>query len=266
MAYELLTGRTPFVAATPQAVLAAHVTMAPDSVRKYRPQISAELDAVVMKCLAKRPADRWQSAGEMIPFLDAAITPSGGLTPTNTQPIPATAIASSRSGSRRTMSIAIGAIVIAAAGIGGWKLLAGSGAVAATRIEQIAILPLMDLSHQDTTFASTLHDVLILAIARDVSVGVISRTGVLRISSSDATSQQIAKLLGVQAVMEGTIFRAGDKMRINVQLVEPTTLRYLWNGSYERDVKDVLGAQDEVVRTIAGELGKALALRDGKQQ
>jgi len=81
MAYELLTGRTPFVAATPQAVLAAHITVAPDPVRKYRTQISAELDAVVMKCLAKRPADRWQSAEELLAQLEPLATPSGGITP-----------------------------------------------------------------------------------------------------------------------------------------------------------------------------------------
>jgi serine/threonine protein kinase len=95
MAYELLTGRPPFTAATPQAVLAAHVTEAAEPVRKYRRSISVELDAVVMRCLAKRPADRWQSVDEMLPYLDASVTPSGGLTPTDVR-LPAV--------SRRTMS------------------------------------------------------------------------------------------------------------------------------------------------------------------
>jgi adenylate cyclase len=63
----------------------------------------------------------------------------------------------------------------------------------------------------------------------------------------------------VQAVVEGTVFRAGDRMRINVQMVEPTTLRHLWTQVYERDVTDVLDAQDEIVRAIAEELGAVLA-------
>jgi len=89
MAYEVLAGRTPFTGATPQSVLAAHVTEQPDPVSKHRDQVSGELEAVIMKCLAKKPADRWQSADEMLPYLDASATPSGGLTPAGTRPVEA---------------------------------------------------------------------------------------------------------------------------------------------------------------------------------
>ncbi len=63
----------------------------------------------------------------------------------------------------------------------------------------------------------------------------------------------------MQAVIEGTVFRAGDRMRINVQMVEPSTLRHLWSQTYERDVTDVLSAQDEVAQAIADELQGVLA-------
>ena len=90
MAYELLTGRPPFVGASPQQVLSAHVTEQPDTVTSRRATIPPALDQVVMKCLAKRPADRWQSAEEMLPVLEGlAATPSGGLTPTGTVPVQA---------------------------------------------------------------------------------------------------------------------------------------------------------------------------------
>jgi Tol biopolymer transport system component len=87
MAYELLAGRTPFQGASPQAVLAAHVTEQAEPVSKHRDHVSGDLEALVMKCLAKRPADRWQSADEMLPHLEAMATTSGGLTPTSTRPI-----------------------------------------------------------------------------------------------------------------------------------------------------------------------------------
>ncbi|MEE8362025.1 MAG: serine/threonine-protein kinase, partial [Gemmatimonadales bacterium] len=87
MAYELLAGRTPFQGATPQAVLAAHVTEEAEPVSKHRDHVSGDLEALVMKCLAKRPADRWQSADEMLPHLEAMAATSGGLTPTSTRPI-----------------------------------------------------------------------------------------------------------------------------------------------------------------------------------
>jgi len=87
MAYELLAGRPPFVGGSPQQVLAAHVTQAPEPVSKFRPGISPALEAAIMRCLAKRPADRWQSADELLGQLEPLTTPSGGMTPTSTRPI-----------------------------------------------------------------------------------------------------------------------------------------------------------------------------------
>ena len=89
MAYEVLTGRPPFTAATPQAVLAAHVTQAPDHVSTHRGTVPPALAEAVMRCLAKKPADRFQQAGELVPLFDSLLTPSGGMTPTGTQPVPA---------------------------------------------------------------------------------------------------------------------------------------------------------------------------------
>ena len=82
LGYEMLAGRTPFTAPTPQAMLAAHITQAPEPVAKLRPAVSPALNAVLMRCLEKRAADRWQSAAELLSQLEAATTPSGGLAPT----------------------------------------------------------------------------------------------------------------------------------------------------------------------------------------
>ncbi len=88
LAYELLTGRPPFIGLTPQEVLAAHVTEDPEPVEKGRAGVSASLAQIVMKCLAKRAADRWQTAEELLAQLEPLATPSGGTTPTTTRPIP----------------------------------------------------------------------------------------------------------------------------------------------------------------------------------
>jgi len=87
MGYELLTGRPPFTGITPQQVLAAHVTQAADPVTAHRQSVSPVLSDVIMKCLAKRPSDRWQSAEELLAQLEPLATPSGGSTPTQTAPI-----------------------------------------------------------------------------------------------------------------------------------------------------------------------------------
>ena len=89
MAYEMLTGRPPFTGATPQSVLAAQVTQLPDHVTMHRATVPPALAEAVMRCLAKKPADRFQQAEELVPLFDSLLTPSGGMTPAGTQPVPA---------------------------------------------------------------------------------------------------------------------------------------------------------------------------------
>jgi len=112
MAYELLGGRPPFTGGTPQQVLAAHVTQAPEPLSKYRPGISPALEQTVMRCLAKRPADRWQTADELLAQLEPLVTPSGGMTPTSTRPLSAWQPRTGRRGF--VVAGTLGAVAIAA--------------------------------------------------------------------------------------------------------------------------------------------------------
>ena len=93
LAYELLTGRPPFTGTTPQQILAAQVSEAPAPLTKYRPAVPPALAALVMRCLRKSPADRWQSAEELLHHLEAMATPSGGITPAGAHPVAAVASA-----------------------------------------------------------------------------------------------------------------------------------------------------------------------------
>jgi Tol biopolymer transport system component len=119
LAYELLAGRAPFTGATPQSVLAAHVTEQAEPVSKYRDQVSGELEAVVMKCLAKKPADRWQTANEMLPHLESLTPSSGGVTPAATMPVTAL------SGRRKLFTPIVmgGVAVLAVIGVFGSRML-----------------------------------------------------------------------------------------------------------------------------------------------
>ncbi len=132
VAYELLAGRPPFTGANPQQVLAAHVTAAAEPVTTHRTMPPA-LAALVMRCLEKRPADRPQSAEELITQLEAVLTPSGGITPTATLPVAAAAAPRSR---RLPLAIALGVLLVVL-GFGAWRAThrrpaAGSGAGPAT--------------------------------------------------------------------------------------------------------------------------------------
>jgi hypothetical protein len=119
LGYEMLTGYPPFHGITPQQTLAAHVTQVPTAVGLRRPGLSPALESVVMRCLAKRPADRFQSAEELVAVLEPLATPGGGITPIHTQPIQATA-------RPRRLALGVGAavlVVLAVAAIGGFLAL-----------------------------------------------------------------------------------------------------------------------------------------------
>ncbi|MEP6689383.1 MAG: serine/threonine-protein kinase, partial [Gemmatimonadales bacterium] len=90
--YEMLTGATPFPGLNAQQTLAAHVTRAPEPVGRQRQGLAPALEAAVMRCLAKRPADRFQTADDLVAALEPLALPSGGVTPTQTQPVAALAV------------------------------------------------------------------------------------------------------------------------------------------------------------------------------
>jgi eukaryotic-like serine/threonine-protein kinase len=123
LAYELLTGRTPFQGLTPQQMLAAQVTEEPAPMSRYRPSLSPALQAVVMKCLAKHPADRWQSAQELLAQLEPLMTPSGGTTPVQTQPVTAVIPQRRHPRSRAGLALGIGAVILGAAVVFGRGLI-----------------------------------------------------------------------------------------------------------------------------------------------
>ena len=254
LAYEMLTGEPPFDKKTAQAILSAHVMEQPEDITEKRSHVTPALGELIMRCLEKDRADRWQTAEEMLPMLETGATPSGGMTPTDTRPIQATPVAKKRSRRMFIGSAAAALIVLVGAGT---VLLRGSGGGGA--IERIAVLPIQDLSGSDQVFVDGVHDALITALAQANVVGVVARSAVMRYRGSSEKTEEIARELGVQALVEGTVFRAGDRMRINVQMVDPTTLRHLWTQTYERDVNDVLSVQGEVVEAIAQELGAVLA-------
>ena len=106
LGYELICGRVPFTGRTSQEVLAAHVTQPPEPLGSRRPACPPGLETVIMKCLAKRPADRWQTADELLAQLEPLATPSGGTTPTATRPMKAAAAGNTRGTWARWLGVA----------------------------------------------------------------------------------------------------------------------------------------------------------------
>ncbi len=136
VAFEILTGRPPFEGQTPQAVLAAHVTRAPVPLTALRPQVPANLATLVMRCLEKRPADRWQKAEEMLPVLEGVLTLSGGMTPVE----PPTGVGS-RNASKRRLIAASSVAVTFALLIGALFVFRARRAVEPTNLRVVVVPP-----------------------------------------------------------------------------------------------------------------------------
>ncbi len=254
LAYEMLTGEPPFAGRTAQGTLSAHVMETPADPREKRPQVPPALAELVLKCLAKQPADRWQSAAELRNQLEALLTtPSGGLTPTATRPYQAVTAAPAGIGRRRWLAIAIGAVVVLGAGAGVGMALKGGTA----KIERIGVLPIDDISGKDPLFAAAMQDALTNAIAQ-LGVGVASRSEMASYAGSGKSTREIASERNLDAVIEANLFRAGNVMRITVQFSDPVTTRSMWAETYNPDVSDVLAAQGAVVDSIKSGIAAAL--------
>ncbi len=130
-----------------------------------------------------------------------------------------------------------------------------------TSIRSIAVLPLANLSNdrQQEFFADGITDQLITDLARSEGLSVISRQSVMQFKGSRLPLTQIARQLGVDAIVEGTVARNGSRVRVTAQLLNGHTDRHLWASDYEREIGDVLALQDDVARDIAEQIGAKLA-------
>jgi TolB-like protein/DNA-binding winged helix-turn-helix (wHTH) protein len=137
----------------------------------------------------------------------------------------------------------------------------------AAQIRSVAVLPLRNLSNDPSQeyFSDGMTDELITDLAKAGNLRVISHTSVERYKGTKTPLREVAKQLGADAVVEGTVMRSADKVRITAQLIDARTDQHLWADSYERDLRDVLKLQDEVARRIAGEIGTNL-ISEGQQR
>ena len=245
LAYELLTGSTPFSGRPAAAMLAAHTTESAEPISRRRPGVPPALAALGMKCVEKRPADRPQHAGEVVHALDDMSTPSGGL-------VPARAVL--RSGRRRWPAVA----AIAVATIGGLALI-GYQQISRPRggiadLRTIAVLP-FENRNRDSTFdylADGMSDELRSALngVSGLSVKARSSSAALRGKSArDAGAK-----LDVAAVLEGSLSRSGERVRVTAELVRVADENTLWSGSFDRLATELPSVQDSIIRAITAAL------------
>jgi TolB-like protein/DNA-binding winged helix-turn-helix (wHTH) protein/Flp pilus assembly protein TadD len=130
----------------------------------------------------------------------------------------------------------------------------------AAPIRSLAVLPLQNLSggHDQEYFADGMTDELITDLGQMSALRVISRTSTVLYKGTAKPLPQIGRELGADAIVEGAVFRSGNRVRITAQLIDARTDHHVWAHTYERDLRDVMGLQDEVARDIANEISVQL--------
>ena len=253
MAFEMLTGEPPFGRPTAQAVLSAHVLDAPPDLETKREGVPPALIQLVKRCLAKEKADRWQTADEMLPVLENALTPSGGLVPTETRPERAVR----RSPSRRWVIGAAAVGGLAVAGFGAWRVLEATGAPGPNRM---AILPISDVSGADAQLVTAMHNQLMVSLGQIPGVTVAPASAMEAYKASPKPVAEMARELRVGAILEGNVFRAGQRLRVTLQLTNPRTIEQVWSGSYDIDLsQDLFDAVDKVIPEIRDGIRQRIA-------
>ena len=145
----------------------------------------------------------------------------------------------------------------------GYRFMGSLGS-SSGRIQSLAVLPLENLSGdpEQEYFAEGLTEALINTVAKIGALRVTSRTSAMRYRKTDKNVPQIARELNVDAIVEGTVLRSGDRVRISVQLIDAHADTHLWAESYDRDLRDILALHSEVARAIAREIRVKLTAVD----
>jgi serine/threonine-protein kinase len=258
MGYELLAGRPPFTGASPQQVLAAHVMQAPELLSSHRPSLSPALTSVIMKALEKRPADRWQSAEQMLAQLEPLATPSGGMTPTATAPV--TAVSPAKPFRRRVPRWAIAPVGLLVLAVGAFALsrVAGRGAGTArsgSGTRSVAVLPFENVGGDsgNAAFTDGMQSEVLTDLTRLGALQVTSRNSVQEYRHTTKATRQIGSELGVQSLLQGQVQRAGNQVRVTVQLVDAPSDRQIWAESYDRELtaQNVFTIQGDIANNVA---------------
>jgi serine/threonine-protein kinase len=244
--YEMLAGHAPFAGGTAQEVLARHALDPVPTVRAARSAVPEAVERAITKALAKQPADRFATATQ---FAQALAAPTRAAQP-----------------GRRPGLVAVGLAL---------ALLGGALAVGARTfigrppaVRSIAVVPFVNLSAEPESteyFSDGITDELISALAQVPGLRVPATSSAFALKSRGLSVRQIAETLRVATVLEGSVRRAGNGIRITAQLINAADGYHLWSSSYDREIRgvdDVLALQNEIAHAIVGALQIRLGTGD----
>jgi eukaryotic-like serine/threonine-protein kinase len=255
--YELLTGEPPYTGATAQAILAKRLREPVPSVTTLR-QVPVPIELAVSRALARTPADRFASASEFA----RALRPGVGMATEPTRML---------SGSRRrglAAAVAVGLLLLAGGYLAVSRLNSTPGESAhslaaggSAGLASAAVLPFTDMSatKDQEYFSDGLTEELITSLSQIPGLRVAARTSSFQFKGTNTDVRDVGRKLAVGSVLEGSVRRSGDRLRVSAQLVSAKDGYQLWSDSYDRSLADVFAVQEDIARAIVSALKVRLA-------
>ena len=252
--YEMLTGRHPFAAEYEEAMIYRILNEEPEFVTKIRQDVPVRLDRIIQRAMAKDPSERYETVDAFSADLETESAERA-------EGRRGKAIFGRLSRSQRKLAVTIlpsAALLIA---VTAYFLLRGghsSGPV------PIVLLPLENITHDESQewFAEGMTDALITNLARITGLRVIQRSSALRYRGANKSASEIAAELGVSYVLEGSVLRLEDKVKITIRLIDASSNKYLWAEEYSRGFTGLLALQGEVAQAIAAQVQVRLTQKE----
>jgi TolB-like protein len=251
--YEMLAGRPPFGGDYEQAVVYSILNETPPKIRPQRPEVPPELERIVERCLEKEPDKRYQYANEVTADLRTV------------QHMGVKTIQLTKRKPKRALWIALGAGLLASLILAVLLLLRPAATKDhAARIQSIAVLPFVDMSPQKDQeyFCDGMTEELINRLSNIQALRVAARTSAFFFKGKTEDIREVGSKLNVRTVLEGSLQKAGDRLRITAQLINVADGFHLWSEKYDRKLEDVFAIQDEISSKIANALKLKLTSRE----
>jgi eukaryotic-like serine/threonine-protein kinase len=252
LAYELLTGETPFHGRPMHQMLAAHFAEAAPAVTAKRSDTPVGLANLVAHCLEKDPANRPQSGAELVQRLeDVTTTPAGPVTvrPTKNRQRAITA------GAAAVLTIAIVAYAV---------FRMGSTTDNAASARTLAVLPFSNVGGDSAQeyFADGLTDELSTVLGKVPGVQITARSSAYRYKGRrDLDARSVGRALGAEYIVQGSVRREGDSIRVATQITRSADNKEVWQDSYPGDARNVFALEDRMIKAVTAALGPRLGLR-----
>src|SRR5213596_2125598 len=249
--YEMVTGSPPFRGETPSDCIAAILTAEPAPLSSISPDVPAKLESILQKALRKNTDERYQTIKEMLAelrILKAKLETESSLSQTKSH---GDSNVSEIKRRRRGVLVTVVATLLAAVAVACFFFFFFQAAL--TNKKSIAVLPFENLSEDKSNayFADGIQDEILTRLSKIADLKVISRTSTEKYKSKPDNLREIAKQLGVSNILEGSVQKAADQVRVSVQLINATTDGHLWAESYDRKLTDILKVESDIAKTIA---------------